>query len=261
MLHTWTLSVQYIYTPIYFLTVIKIKTFLCMAETLLHANAESALWWFGTWIPLLLSTPRPLWFFPFHFLLRAPFAFRPDKFTTHLSDMNYYFKPPIIIRWCLRCFHLPISLLLTNSSWKVIADSTRYTCAAVNILLMGRNVYRGKLFKKETSQEWKQTRGNSLRDNDITVTRAQADYDTTATCQRNATASGTKSQVWVFFPPIRALWRPGGSKRIWKALPLLFSMKGLTQLLQMKSDNRIRELRCPVVRHHFCPLYWESTMP
>lgn len=171
MLHTWTLSVQYIYTPIYFLTVIKIKTFLCMAETLLHANAESALWWFGTWIPLLLSTPRPFmhWFFPFHFLLRAPFAFRPDKFTTHLSDMNYYFKPPIIIRWCLRCFHLPISLLLTNSSWKVIADSTRYTCAAVNTLLMGRNVYRGKLFKKETSQEWKQTRGNSLRDNDITV--------------------------------------------------------------------------------------------
>lgn len=58
MLHTWTLSVQYIYTPIYFLTVIKIKTFLCTAETLLHANAESALWWFGTWI-LLLSTPRP----------------------------------------------------------------------------------------------------------------------------------------------------------------------------------------------------------
>lgn len=40
--------------------------------------------------------------------------------------------------------------------------------------------------------------GNSLRDNDITVTRAQADYDTTATCQRNATASVTKSQVWVF---------------------------------------------------------------
>lgn len=168
-------------------------------------NAPACKRWISLMMIWHLNPPPPLdsssfhAFFPFHFLLRAPFAFRPDKFTTHLSDMNYYFKPPIIIRWCLRCFHLPISLLLTNSSWKVIADSTRYTCAAVNTLLMGRNVYHGKLFKKETSQEWKQTRGNSLRDNDITVTRAQADYDTTATCQRNATASGTKSQVWGFF--------------------------------------------------------------